>query len=189
MNEILWGKRMVRIPCDEKFIQQYFSHLTYAKPLMESLGLLNGGEFQDFNNVVLNYLDSDDEERNFLLLNSFLSRENESESDFFDRYKKNLSLTAASGNPVSQFAVAESLEDSGNKPKAFEYYQLSAEKQFAPSMTNMGIMLIYGAGCTIDVKKGLSLLRKAKDLGDDIAKEFLVGYPYPSHNGMNRSID
>lgn len=92
-----------------------------------------------------------------------------------DRYEDAINFTAKRGNPISQFALAESFEDDGDTDKAFKYYQLSSEKQFAPSLTNAGIKLIYGAGCAKDTIKGLDLVNKAKELEDDIAEEFL-GY-------------
>lgn len=61
----------VKIPCDEKFIQQYYRDLGNSQALLGCLDLLLGGKFKEVTNEVAEHLEKDDEEYNFLLLNSF----------------------------------------------------------------------------------------------------------------------
>ncbi len=166
----------VCIPCDEKFIRQYYRGLGNHENLLNCLDLLLGYKFHELATIVAEHTGKADEEYNYLLLSSFFSKDGESESEFFNRYEHVINYTARLGNPISQFALAERYEDDEDKDNAFKYYQLSSEKQFAPSLTNAGIKLIYGVGCTIDAKKGLNYLNQAKNLEDDIAKEFLECY-------------
>jgi hypothetical protein len=110
----------------------------------------------------------------------FCSFKGEQESDFYNRYDCAIKQTLKLGNPISQYVTGVYYDDAFNqrqdKSKALHYFSLSAKQGFIPSMTNYGIILIYGVCCNKDIDKGLSFLKESKKQGDIIASEFLDNY-------------
>ena len=90
-----------------------------------------------------------------------------------NKIKSLLNQLGENADAETQFALAHCLKD---KEEAVKWYLKSAEKGNTDALFELGICYLSGDGVHYNEKKGLNLLQKAADLGEDEALLYMGNY-------------
>ena len=89
-----------------------------------------------------------------------------------------LEKKAKEGNPYAQLNYGNYYDDperrSFDPQKAFYWVSKAAEKNVPIALNNLAYMYIFGRGVKKDVKKGIELILKAAELGNESSQESLA---------------
>ena len=89
-----------------------------------------------------------------------------------------LELAARAGNVVAQNNLGifwfEGLGGKSDEFKAFSWFESAAKKDYPPSILFLGMSYLQGTGVPPDAIRGVSLLKKAANLGNTEAQEYVL---------------
>ncbi|MCK8045899.1 sel1 repeat family protein [Shewanella sp. 1CM18E] len=98
-----------------------------------------------------------------------------------------LTISSSNGHSEAPYVLGKIYLEHYNQPaQALKWYQVSAEREFAPAMHQIGMMYIDGTSGEVDAVKAETWLERAASLG---LAEAQVDLATSEYNGMNGKPD
>lgn len=104
------------------------------------------------------------------------------------RAKEFARRAAIHGSAAGQCNYGDSLSDEENYAEAKVFYEMSAEQDYIPSITALGLMYFYGRGVEQDFSKAFKWFMKAAE-GGNLWVQHNVAYSYEGGYGVAKDIN